>query len=134
MTATGEAEVAARPKRSRTTKAKSPTKAPAKRRAPASGTNAKAKVAAKAHTAAPKATPATPTTTTWVAQFVYPDAEGNAQVSLLTVTAETREAAQAIAVRHAPTAEFMVSLHPRSDEQFLGQVRMQALNATAPQR
>lgn len=66
---------------------------------------------------------------TWVAQFVYADETGNARVALLTVTAESRESAQAIAVRHAPAAEFVVSLHLRSDEQFLGQVRMQALNA-----
>lgn len=130
MTAAREAEAGVRPKRSR---ASSKAKSPARRRP--SATKSKAKAPAKARTTTQKsAAPATPATTTWVAQFVYPDAEGNAQVSLLNITAETREAAQAIAVRHAPAEEFMVSLHPQSEEQFLGQVRMQALNATAPRR
>lgn len=66
---------------------------------------------------------------TWTAQFVYADADGSARVSLMTIEAKSLDAARDYAAAHAPAGEFMLSLHPRSDEQFLGQVRHRALAA-----
>jgi hypothetical protein len=70
----------------------------------------------------------------WTAQFVYAGADGSVRMSLLTVTADSADAARAIAAAHAPAAEFMVTVMPRSAEQFLGQVRHQALAATEKSR
>jgi hypothetical protein len=80
---------------------------------------------------AAKATPAPKTSEpqVWTAQFIYAAADGSAHMSLMTITAATAEAAREVAAAHAPAQEFMVTVHPRSDEQFLGQVRMKALSA-----
>ena len=65
----------------------------------------------------------------WTAQFIYAGTDGSARMSLMTITAPSAEAARAVAAAHAPAKEFMVTVHPRSDEQFLGQVRMKAMSA-----
>jgi hypothetical protein len=65
----------------------------------------------------------------WTAQFIYADAAGEAQVSLMTIEAQSVDAARNFAAAHPPAEEFMVSIHPCSDEQFLGQVRLKALEA-----
>ena len=65
----------------------------------------------------------------WTAQFIYADAAGEAQVLLMTIEAQSVDAARNFAAAHPPAEEFMVSIHPCSDEQFLGQVRLKALEA-----
>jgi len=111
------------------TKAKSAPKSrarkPAPKRAKTVKPRAKKQVAAPAKAAAP---------TTWTAQFITEGADGRAHVSLMTFLAPDQEAARAFAVAHAPAEEFMLSLHPCSDEQLLEQVRPQALNAATARR
>ena len=75
-----------------------------------------------------------PTPTAWTSQFITEGPDGRAHVSLMTFPAPNQEAARAFAVVHAPAAEFMLSLHPCSDEQLLEQVRPQALNAATRRR
>ena len=70
---------------------------------------------------------AAPERRTWIVQYVYQDADGKTRLSIVTVTASSHEAAKAYAVEHAPGKEFILSLHPESGEQFLGQVRHKAL-------
>lgn len=49
----------------------------------------------------------------------------------MTIEAKSADAARNYAAAHAPAEEFMVSAHPCSDEQFLGQVRFKALEAAS---
>ncbi|TDI60045.1 MAG: hypothetical protein E2O94_02295 [Alphaproteobacteria bacterium] len=63
----------------------------------------------------------------WMVQYVFQDDAGKTMLSIITVTAPSYEAAKAYAVEHAPGKEFILSLHPDSGEQFLGQVRHKAL-------
>ncbi len=63
----------------------------------------------------------------WNVQYVFQDDAGKTKLSIITVTASSYEAAKAYAVSHAPGKEFILSLHPESGEQFLGQVRHKAL-------
>ncbi len=66
---------------------------------------------------------------TWIAQFIYAAPDGGARLSLMTIKAATANEARAIAAAHPPAEEFMVTVYPRSDEQFLDQVRLKALIA-----
>lgn len=62
----------------------------------------------------------------WIVQYVFQDDSGKTKLTIVTVTAPGYEAAKAYAVEHAPGKEFILSLHPESGEQFLGQVRHKA--------
>ncbi len=64
---------------------------------------------------------------TWIVQYVFQDAAGKSKLSIITVSAVSYEDAKAYAVEHAPGEEFILTLHPESGEQFLGQVRHKAL-------
>ena len=66
----------------------------------------------------------------WVANYVYDDGNGQAGMAVKVITAKTKDDARAIAEVNAPGKEFVLTLHPQSDEQMLGQVRHQALSAT----
>jgi hypothetical protein len=91
--------------------------------------------AAKPRVKKPLAAPAkAPGPTAWTAQFITEGVDGRAHVSLMTFAAPDQEAARAFAVSHATAEEFMLSLHPCSDEQLLEQVRQQALNAASRRR
>ncbi len=70
---------------------------------------------------------AAPDSRNWIVQYVFQDDTGKTRLSIITVTAPSHEAAKAYAVEHAPGKEFILSLHPESGEQFLGQVRHKAL-------
>jgi len=70
---------------------------------------------------------AAPDRRNWIVQYVFQDDRGKTKLSIITVTAPSYEAAKAYAVKHAPGKEFILSLHPESGEQFLGQVRYKAL-------
>lgn len=110
---------------------------PAKARAAkarAAGAKQTKKKAATAKRKARSAAPARPKTdnaamTTWYAQYIYAEGTGRAAVQILTIHARSRDAALAVAQRSAPAEEFVLSLHPQSDEQFLGRVRLQAMAA-----
>jgi hypothetical protein len=62
----------------------------------------------------------------WIANYVYATAAGDARTTTREIAADSYEAAQALAAEIAPAAEFVVSLHPQSDEQILGAVRHSA--------
>lgn len=70
---------------------------------------------------------AAPERRNWIVQYVFRDDAGKTRLSIITVMASSYEAAKAYAVEHAPGKEFILSLHPESGEQFLGQVRHKAL-------
>lgn len=65
----------------------------------------------------------------WVANYVYADGDGKAGIAVKVITAASKDDARAIAEANAPGDEFVLTLHPQSDEQMLGQVRHQALAA-----
>jgi hypothetical protein len=148
----------AKPKVKRKPKAKSkpvgtaPTLAKAKSRAPKAGKSTRAKAPAKSQIKKPMAkasrkapAKAKPTRRpaaavkskplskqaprNWTAYFVYADATGNAKVAILRIRARNGEKAREIALKAPPGEEFMLTIMPESDEQFLGQVRLKAISA-----
>lgn len=64
----------------------------------------------------------------WRIQFIYQTADGETRITEETVTADSRDAASAIAAKIQPSEECVFSIHAESDEQFLNSVRVQALN------
>jgi len=67
----------------------------------------------------------------WVAQYLYPGPGGEGRLAVRKIRAKDRESAEAVALRAAPWEEFVLTLVPESDDQFLGQVRHRALAAKA---
>lgn len=63
---------------------------------------------------------------TWIANYIYEDADGAARTDMRLVTAYTEEEAHAFAAQYPPAEEFVVSLHPQTEDQFLGAVRQNA--------
>ncbi|MDH5748723.1 MAG: NUDIX hydrolase [Rhodospirillales bacterium] len=63
----------------------------------------------------------------WTVQYVYLDETGNTRVSMDTVEAESKDNALTLAAKQAPAEEFMITLHPESEEQLLGSVRHKAM-------
>tara|TARA_B100000315_G_C14344100_1_gene480945 strand:- start:180 stop:440 length:261 start_codon:yes stop_codon:yes gene_type:complete len=63
----------------------------------------------------------------WIIQYIFEDAKGKTRISLGEATAETKEEALELAAKSAPREEFLVSVHPESDEQFLGTVKHKAM-------
>lgn len=88
---------------------------------------AKARRDKPAPATAPKA--ASRRTATWIAEYIYAGADGSALIAHLTIAAASAAEARAVAAANPPASEFMVSIHPCSDEQILGQVRHRALAA-----
>lgn len=66
----------------------------------------------------------------WTVQYVYPDQNGKTRISTDRIEAETPKEAKQKAADLAPADEFMVSVHPESEEQTLGIVRQRALEVT----
>ena len=64
---------------------------------------------------------------TWIVQYVYQSPEGKPGLALKRITAASEEEARRLAVEFAPEGEFVMSLHPESDEQVLGAVKRGAL-------
>lgn len=62
----------------------------------------------------------------WIASFVYANAAGAAAVAIRRIRARDEEQARELALKAPPGEEFMLSIIPESDEQFLGQVRLKA--------
>lgn len=65
----------------------------------------------------------------WTAYFVYAGATGSAKVAILRIRARNGERAREVALKAPPGEEFMLTIMPESDEQFLGQVRLKAISA-----
>ncbi len=63
---------------------------------------------------------------TWIAHFTYPDESGAARSKFVEVQASDKEMAKSIALRQAPSEEFLLQIHAVSDDQFLGHVRRDA--------
>jgi len=63
---------------------------------------------------------------TWIANYIYEDADGATRTDMRLVTAYTEEEAHAFAAQYPPAEEFVVSLHPQTEDQFLGAVRQNA--------
>lgn len=67
----------------------------------------------------------------WIAQFLYPGPDGKTRLAVRRIRAIDRDSAEAAALRAAPKDEFVLTLVPESDDQFLGQVRHRVLAAKA---
>ena len=63
---------------------------------------------------------------TWIANYIYKDADGAARTDMRLVTADTEKEAHEYAAQFPPAEEFVVSLHPQTEDQFLGSVRQSA--------
>lgn len=62
----------------------------------------------------------------WIIEYVYQGEGGKTAVSFSKISAPNEEIARNMAVKRAPFEEFMVTIHPQSDEQYLGSVERQA--------
>ena len=65
----------------------------------------------------------------WTACFVYAAASGTAKIAIRRIRASDEEKAREVALKFPPGEEFMLTIAPESDEQFLGQVRLKAISA-----
>ena len=63
---------------------------------------------------------------TWIASYVFAAEDGSTRSSTRLVTADDYDAAYAFAAETAPAKEFVLSLHPQTDEQELGRVGQRA--------
>lgn len=63
---------------------------------------------------------------TWLAYYVYPTPSGGAATAERTVRANDEAEARDRAAKMAPAEEFVLTLSPISDDQFLGTVRQRA--------
>ncbi len=64
---------------------------------------------------------------TWIVQYVYNSVDNTPRVGLKRITADSEAQARQLAVEFAPSQEFVMTLHPESDEQVLGSVKRSAL-------
>ena len=62
----------------------------------------------------------------WVVQYVFKGSGGETSISVSRVFAATEKEAREFAARIAPFEEFVLSVHPESEDQFLGTVKQQA--------
>lgn len=62
----------------------------------------------------------------WVIQYVYATEKGENGVSIVHIQAENEAEAKKIAEEKAIAKEYIFTVHPQSDEQFLGNVKHQA--------
>lgn len=62
----------------------------------------------------------------WVIQYVYATDKGENGVSIVEIKAENETEAKKIAELKAVAEEYIFTVHPQSDEQFLGNVKHQA--------
>ena len=65
----------------------------------------------------------------WSACYVYAGIGGIVSMAIRQIRAGDREKAREIALKTPPGEEFMLTIVPESDEQFLGQVRLKAMSA-----
>lgn len=62
----------------------------------------------------------------WIVQYVYATEKAEQGVSVVHIQAEDYETARQIAIAEAVAEEFIFTIHPQSEDQFLGSVRHQA--------
>jgi hypothetical protein len=65
----------------------------------------------------------------WIAEYIYDDA-GTVKIRTSKVHAPDYDTAKEFALGDAPDAEFVMRLHPESEEQFLGRTVIQANEMT----
>ena len=65
----------------------------------------------------------------WTACYIYAGVDGTASMTIRKVRACDGERAREIALKSPPGEEFVLTMVPESDEQFLGQVRLKAISA-----
>lgn len=79
---------------------------------------------------APRAAgPAASAPDVWIAQYVYAGPGGETRLAVRRICARGRDNARAVALKAAPGEEFLLTVVPESDDQFLGLVRLRALAA-----
>lgn len=64
---------------------------------------------------------------TWIAHYIYAVADGSARTRTRKIRAVDYDAALQFAANDSPAEEFVVSVYPESEEQYLGLVRGAAL-------
>jgi hypothetical protein len=64
---------------------------------------------------------------TWIAHYIYAAEDGSARSRIRKIQATDYDAAVQFAANDSPAEEFVVSVYPESDDQYLGLVRGAAL-------
>lgn len=64
----------------------------------------------------------------WQIQYIFLDEDGETRMTNQLTEAPDRDAARDLAQKLAPTKDCVFSVHPESDDQFLGNVRTQAMS------
>lgn len=64
---------------------------------------------------------------TWIAHYIYAADDGSARTRIRKIAATDYDTAVQLAANDSPGEEFVVSVYPESDEQFLGLVRGAAM-------
>lgn len=62
----------------------------------------------------------------WIASFIVPTESGGTTVVTRRIKAPDAETARAFAAETPPDPEFILTLHPETDEQYLNQVGQEA--------
>lgn len=63
----------------------------------------------------------------WIAHYIYAAGDGTARTRTRKISADSYDAALRFAAGDSPGEEFVVSVYPESDEQYLGLVRGSAM-------
>ena len=64
---------------------------------------------------------------TWIAHYIYASDDGSARTRVRKITANDYDTAVQLAANDSPAEEFVVSVYPESDDQYLGLVRGAAM-------
>ncbi len=64
---------------------------------------------------------------TWIAHYIYASDDGSARTRIRKIMAADYDAAVQFAANDSPAEEFVVSVYPESDDQYLGLVRGAAM-------
>ncbi len=64
---------------------------------------------------------------TWIAHYIYAHPDGSARTRTRKISANDYDTAVRYAAGNSPAEEFVVSVYPETDEQFLGMVRGAAM-------
>ena len=65
----------------------------------------------------------------WIVEWIY-DNDGVTKIKTGKIKADSYDLAKAHAAKTAPAKDFILKLHPQSDDQFLGQVSHRAKQMT----
>jgi hypothetical protein len=64
---------------------------------------------------------------TWIAHYIYASDDGSARTRIRKIRATDYDTAVQLAANDSPAEEFVVSVYPESDDQYLGLVRGAAM-------